>query len=79
MEVAEQVNSEVVVNGAEDTNELKRPLPEEEASESPKKEQSPKQIKLDEFTKLWNTANENPRDFQAWVSLLTYVDQQVWI
>lgn len=65
---------------------LKRPSsPQENGDAAPTgdgedddtKQPSAKQRKLDEFTKLWATVNDNPKDFQAWTMLLQHVDQQV--
>ncbi|XP_018016728.1 pre-mRNA-processing factor 39 [Hyalella azteca] len=57
----------------EETNEEDKSNAEADEEE---KQRAAKQRKIDEFTKLWNAATENPKDFQAWTNLLQHVDQQ---
>jgi len=68
------VDEEPTTNGAvtPDTNGIKREGEDQPTEDEP----SPKQQKLDEFTKLFTTAEGSPRDFSAWTTLLAYVDQQ---
>lgn len=56
----------------EDGMELEEPSREATESVLPAEEQLPS-----EFDRLFKVCEDNPEDFNAWVSLLQYVEQEV--